>query len=72
MHSLIYFPFLILLAVTTVLEVNHQLPGEAQFLHGRTYMAYSFVGDAAGVLFLVGVGLGHRAPLRAEARTASA
>jgi len=56
MHSLIYFPFLILLAVTTVLEVNHQLPGEAQFLHGRTYMAYSFVGDAAGVLFLIGVG----------------
>jgi Fe-S oxidoreductase/nitrate reductase gamma subunit len=56
MHSLIYFPFLILLAVTTVLEVNHQLPTDAQFLHGRTYMAYSFVGDAAGVLFLIGVG----------------
>ncbi|HEX6237321.1 MAG TPA: iron-sulfur protein, partial [Acidimicrobiales bacterium] len=26
MHSLIYFNFLVLLAVTTVLEVNHQLP----------------------------------------------
>ena len=25
MHALIYFPFLILLAVTTVLEVNHQI-----------------------------------------------
>ena len=24
MHSLIYFPFLILLAVTTILEINHQ------------------------------------------------
>jgi Fe-S oxidoreductase/nitrate reductase gamma subunit len=55
MHSLIYFPFLILLAVTTVLEINHQLPEEAKFLHGDIYRAYSFVGDAAGVLFLIGV-----------------
>ncbi len=55
MHSLIYFPFLILLAVTTVLEVNHQLPDGAKFLHGDIYRAYAFVGDAAGVLFLVGV-----------------
>jgi Fe-S oxidoreductase/nitrate reductase gamma subunit len=56
MHSLMYFPFLVLLAVTTVLEVNHQLPDEAKFLHGDVYRAYSFVGDAAGVLFLIGVG----------------
>ncbi len=56
MHSLMYFPFLVLLAVTTVLEVNHQLPDEAKFLHGDIYRAYSFVGDAAGVLFLIGVG----------------
>ncbi|HEU5083004.1 MAG TPA: heterodisulfide reductase-related iron-sulfur binding cluster [Acidimicrobiales bacterium] len=56
MHSLIYFPFLILLAVTTVLEINHQLPEDAKFLHGDVYKAYSFVGDAAGVLFLIGVG----------------
>jgi len=26
MHSLIYFSFLVLLAVTTILEINHQLP----------------------------------------------
>lgn len=56
MHSLMYFPFLVLLAVTTVLEVNHQLPDDAKFLHGQVYMAYSFVADAAGVLFLIGVG----------------
>ncbi|MCO8126323.1 heterodisulfide reductase-related iron-sulfur binding cluster [Acidimicrobiia bacterium EGI L10123] len=56
MHSLMYFPFLVLLAVTTVLEVNHQLPDEAKFLHGDVYRAYAFVGDAAGVLFLIGVG----------------
>ena len=55
MHSLMYFPFLVLLAVTTVLEINHQLPESAKFLHGDIYKAYTFVGDAAGVLFLIGV-----------------
>jgi len=55
MHSLIYFGFLVLLAVTTVLEINHQLPGDAKFLHGDVYKAYSFVGDAAGVVFLAGI-----------------
>ncbi len=55
MHSMIYFGFLVLLAVTTVLEINHQLPDDAQFLHGRTYQAYSFVGDAAGVIFVLGI-----------------
>ena len=55
MHSLIYFPFLILLAVTTVLEVNHQVPEGVKFLHGDTYRAFTAVGDVAGVLFLVGV-----------------
>jgi Fe-S oxidoreductase/nitrate reductase gamma subunit len=55
MHSLIYFGFLVLLAVTTVLEVDHQLPEDLKFLHGKTYMAYSAVGDAAGVVFTAGV-----------------
>ena len=55
MHSLIYFSFLILLAVTTILEINHQLPEDWKFLHGKTYKAYSFVGDAAGLALLVGV-----------------
>ncbi len=55
MHSLIYFGFLVLLAVTTVSEVNHLLPGEAQFLHGDVYRAYALVGDVAGVALLVGV-----------------
>jgi len=56
MHSLIYFPFLVLFAVTTVLLVDEQLPTSAKFLHGTTYQAYKFVGDTAGVLFLLGVG----------------
>ncbi|MEI7547316.1 MAG: 4Fe-4S dicluster domain-containing protein, partial [Actinomycetota bacterium] len=55
MHSMIYFGFMALLGVTTVLEVDHQLPESLKFLHGRTYMAYSFFGDFAGTVFLVGI-----------------
>ena len=55
MHSMIYFGFLVLLGVTTVLEIDHQVPEELKFLHGRTYQAYSFVGDFAGLVFTVGV-----------------
>ncbi|HEX2578000.1 MAG TPA: heterodisulfide reductase-related iron-sulfur binding cluster [Aquihabitans sp.] len=55
MHSLIYFGFLVLLAVTTILEINHQVPEDLKFLSGRTYQAYSAVGDAAGVALTVGI-----------------
>ena len=55
MHSLIYFSFLILLAVTTVLEINHQLPESAKFLHGDVYQGYAAIGDAAGLMLLIGV-----------------
>jgi len=55
MHSLIYFSFLILLAVTTVLEINHQLPESAKFLHGDVYRGYALVGDVAGAAFVLGV-----------------
>ncbi|MEQ1785605.1 MAG: heterodisulfide reductase-related iron-sulfur binding cluster [Acidimicrobiales bacterium] len=55
MHSLIYFSFLILLAVTTVLEINHQLPESAKFLHGDVYRGYAAIGDAAGLMLLTGV-----------------
>lgn len=55
MHSMIYFGFLILLGVTTVLEIDHQLPEDWKFLHGQVYQAYSFVGDAAGAIFLGGI-----------------
>jgi len=55
MHSLIYFGFLVLLGVTVVLEVDHQLPTDLKFLHGGTYQGFSFVGDLAGVVFLAGV-----------------
>jgi Fe-S oxidoreductase/nitrate reductase gamma subunit len=55
MHSLIYFSFIVLFAVTTVLEINHQLPEDAKFLHGDVYRAYSVVGDGAGLVLIVGV-----------------
>jgi Fe-S oxidoreductase len=55
MHSLIYFSFLILFGVTTVLEVNHQLPTSLKFLHGDVYAAYKVVANVAGLMLLVGV-----------------
>ena len=58
MHSMIYFGFLVLLGVTTVLEVDHQLPEGLKFLQGHTYSAYALIGDAAGAVFLGGVHLG--------------
>jgi Fe-S oxidoreductase/nitrate reductase gamma subunit len=55
MHSMIYFSFLVLLGVTTVLEVDHQLPEDLKFLHGGTYKAYALIGDLAGLVLLIGV-----------------
>jgi Fe-S oxidoreductase/nitrate reductase gamma subunit len=55
MHSLIYFPFLVLFAVTSVLEINHQLPPSWKFLHGTIYQTYKFIGDTAGILFIIGI-----------------
>ncbi|WP_255566559.1 heterodisulfide reductase-related iron-sulfur binding cluster [Iamia sp. SCSIO 61187] len=54
MHSLIYFGFLILLAVTIILEIDHQVPEGMKFLHGDVYRAYVLVGDAAGLALLSG------------------
>jgi Fe-S oxidoreductase/nitrate reductase gamma subunit len=56
MHSLIYFSFLVLFAVTVVSQIQEQVPEGWKFLHGQTYQAYAFVGDAAGVVFVIGVG----------------
>jgi Fe-S oxidoreductase/nitrate reductase gamma subunit len=55
MHSMIYFGFLVLLAVTSVLEINHQLPESLKFLHGSIYEGYAFIGDLAGAVFLGGI-----------------
>ncbi|MSO59616.1 MAG: 4Fe-4S dicluster domain-containing protein [Ilumatobacteraceae bacterium] len=55
MHSMMYFGFLVLLGVTTVLEIDHQMPEGLKFLHGGVYQAYVFIGDLAGVVFVGGV-----------------
>ncbi len=55
MHALIYFNFLILLGVTTVLEINHQVPESLKFLNGDVYRGYALIGDLAGIGFLAGM-----------------
>jgi len=55
MHSMIYFGFLVLLGVTTTLEVDHVLPESLKFLHGGVYQSYAFIGDLAGLVFTLGV-----------------
>jgi Fe-S oxidoreductase/nitrate reductase gamma subunit len=55
MHSFIYFGFIWLFIATVLLEINHQVPEDVKFLHGRTYQAYSFLADAAGVVFVAGI-----------------
>ena len=55
MHSMIYFGFLALFAVTTVLEIDHQMPNSLKFLHGGVYKAYSLFGDTAGLIFTGGI-----------------
>ncbi|MEK7296099.1 MAG: heterodisulfide reductase-related iron-sulfur binding cluster [Actinomycetota bacterium] len=55
MHSMMYFGFLVLLGVTTVLEIDHQMPPSFKFLHGDVYRGYALVGDVAGVVFTGGV-----------------
>ena len=55
MHSLMYFGFIGLFAVTTVLEINHLLPNSWKFLHGRAYKGYAAFGDLVGVMFTVGI-----------------
>lgn len=55
MHALLYYGFLVLLAVTTTLEIDHQLPAALKFLQGPTYQGFSLVGDLAGAIFTAGV-----------------
>ncbi len=55
MHSMIYFGFLVLLAVTSILEINHQLPEGLKFLNGKVYEGFAFIGDLGGAVFLIGV-----------------
>ena len=55
MHSFIYFGFLVLFVATVILEIDHQLPDDLKFLHGKVYQAYAATADAFGVIFVVGI-----------------
>src|SRR4051794_2333151 len=55
MHSLIYFSFLTLLAVTTISELDHAAPESLKFLHGDVYRGYPLPGAGAGIPPAVGV-----------------
>jgi Fe-S oxidoreductase len=55
MHSMIYFGFLVLFVATVVLEIDHQLPDSAKFLHGRVYEGYSASADVLGAIFVAGI-----------------
>ncbi len=55
MHSMMYFSFVVLLGVTTVLEIDHQMPTALKFLHGGTYKGYAMVGDLAGLFFTISI-----------------
>ncbi|MGY6500095.1 MAG: heterodisulfide reductase-related iron-sulfur binding cluster [Acidimicrobiales bacterium] len=55
MHSLIYFSFLVLLAVTATLEINYQAPDALKFLNGDVYRGYAFIGDLAGLTLIIGL-----------------
>ena len=55
MHSMMYFSFVVLLGVTTVLEIDHQIPTALKFLEGGTYQGYSAVGDFAGLIFTISI-----------------
>ena len=68
MHSLIYFSFLILFAVTVVSQIHHQVPEELEVpARRRCTRRTAFVGDAAGLVFVLGVGWAIGAPLRPAA-----
>ena len=55
MHSLIYFSFLILFAVTTVLEINHQLPESPSSSTATCTGPTPPSATRAGLMLLIGV-----------------
>ncbi len=55
MHSMVYYGFVVLFLGTVTLEIDHLLPNNLKFLHGRTYQAYSAVLDLAALVFLGGL-----------------
>ena len=55
MHSMVYYGFLVLFLGTVTLEIDHLLPAAFKFLQDDVYRAYSFILDAAALVFLGGL-----------------
>ena len=55
MHSMMYFSFVVLLGVTTTLEIDHQVPEALKFLEGGVYQGFAFIGDLAGLFFTISI-----------------
>ena len=55
MHSMVYYGFLVLFLGTVTLEIDHLLPAGFKFLQGNVYRGYSFVLDAAALVYLGGL-----------------
>lgn len=72
MHSMIYYGFLVLLAGTITLEIDHLMPESWKFLHGPVYQGYSAVLDFFALVFLGGLAWAlFRRYIRPPARIAS-
>ena len=72
MHSMIYYGFLVLLAGTITLEIDHLMPESFKFLHGPFYLGYSAVLDFFALVFLGGLAWAvFRRYIRPPARIAS-
>jgi len=52
-HLLIFYGFMLLLFVTTMVALEHDTP--LHFFYGKTYLALSFMGDLGGVMVMVGL-----------------
>ncbi len=55
MHSMVYYGFIVLFLGTVILEIDNLLPHTMKFLEGGVYLGYSFVLDAASLVFLGGL-----------------
>ena len=56
MHAMIFYGFVVLFLGTVTLELDHIAPTSLKFLEGRVYQVYSAILDAAGLVFLGGLG----------------
>src|SRR4030043_1296189 len=57
MHALIFWGALLLLLGTAMDVLDHYITSNlgAPFLHGNTYLAFSFLNDLGGVMLIIGV-----------------